>query len=558
MSAPVTNQAYSQQVNQAFDMLKYATPQQMQVVSQQVQQNPNSPEALAAAMAVQFQQQARAPHPQAPQKTVLQQRLQEFQQTSPQGLPAVGQNQMAMQQVDPMRGAGIGVAPENTPAPQQAATGGLVALAQGGEVRHFAEGGDPTQEDPLNTLDAPQEDTGILDPSIFSTYYHKGLVGGFSQAGDTIKKVAKKGYEKASGLGKDILYGADRPEEQLSEEPLPKDTTPPTLPTPSAPEAKPKEKSTDNQGIASLKKHLSKGEVDPNSYGADAAVAPMLNKFTTPKYSEPPVGKDDVVHEASPTSSAARNEASPTAYEEKEAIKAFRGPEADMSEEVAMAKELARGANKDKWGTALTQGIGGMLAAQTPYVGQALGAGLLSGVSGYQQGAKDEQSANKDLMALQMAQKKALMTGDREAADLYLAQKNAEKTAAAASAAKWAELKYGKDIDLLKEQMHNKSSKEIAQMNADKDYVLTKLKASYENDPKMQTIATNILEQIQTNPTTMNLPPDAKIELAHKYIRNLVPSDPLGNLNTARGGQASGQPLGQPLGNIRYSAPPAQ
>jgi len=555
MSAPVTNQAYSQQVNQAFDMLKYATPQQMQVVSQQVQQNPNSPEALAMAMAAQFQQQARTPNPQAPQQTVLQQKLQEFQQTSPQGLPSVGGNQMAMQQVDPMRGAGIGVAPENTSAPQQAATGGLVALAQGGEVRHFVQGG-PTQEDPLNTLDAPQEDTGILDPSIFSTYYHKGLAGGFSQAGDTIKKVAKKGYEKVSGLGKDILYGADRPEEQLSEEPLPMDPTAPTFPTPPAPEAKPKEKSTDNQGIASLKKHISKGEVDPNSYDADAAVAPMLNKFTTPKYSEPPVGKGDVVHEASPTSSAARNEASPTAYEEKEAIKAFRGPEADMSEEVAMAKELARGANKDKWGTALTQGIGGMLSAQTPYVGQALGAGLLSGVSGYQQGAKDEQSANKDLMALQMAQKKALMTGDREAADLYLAQKNAEKTAAAASAAKWAELKYGKDVDLLKEQMHNKSSMEIAQMNADKEYVLTKLKASYENDPKMQTIATNILEQIQTNPTTMNLPPDAKIELAHKYIRNLA-SDPLGNLNTARGGQASGQQVGQPLGNRGYSAPPA-
>jgi len=205
MSAPVTNQAYSQQVNQAFDMLKYATPQQMQVVSQQVQQNPNSPEALAMAMAAQFQQQARTPNPQAPQQTVLQQKLQEFQQTSPQGLPSVGGNQMAMQQVDPMRGAGIGVAPENTSAPQQAATGGLVALAQGGEVRHFVQGG-PTQEDPLNTLDAPQEDTGILDPSIFSTYYHKGLAGGFSQAGDTIKKVAKKGYEKVSGLGKDILH----------------------------------------------------------------------------------------------------------------------------------------------------------------------------------------------------------------------------------------------------------------------------------------------------------------------------------------------------------------
>ena len=60
MAAPVTNQNYTQQINQAFDMLKYATPQQMQVVAQQVQQTPNSPEAMALAMAAQYQQQARA------------------------------------------------------------------------------------------------------------------------------------------------------------------------------------------------------------------------------------------------------------------------------------------------------------------------------------------------------------------------------------------------------------------------------------------------------------------------------------------------------------------
>jgi hypothetical protein len=99
---------------------------------------------LAIGMGVQYQQQARAPHPQAPQGTVLQQKLAEFQQTSPQGLPQVGQNQMAMQQAaqqNPMFGAGLAVAPENTeqaPAPQQmAATGGITALAHGGEVRHF-------------------------------------------------------------------------------------------------------------------------------------------------------------------------------------------------------------------------------------------------------------------------------------------------------------------------------------------------------------------------------------------------------------------------------------
>jgi hypothetical protein len=528
MSAPVTNQSYIQQNNQLFDWAKTATPQQIEAAKQGLPKD--SPLLLAIGMGVQYQQQARAPHPQAPQKTVMEQKLGEFAQTSAQGLPSVGGNQMAMQQVDPMRGAGIGVAPENTPAPQQAATGGLVALAQGGEVRRFEEGGDTTL-DPLAVLNDPNAQPEDSFYNNIAEYGKKGLIGGLKNVGRQYKQGFNNLYEDVKDLGTDVLYGSEGPPKE-------------SLPTP-APETKTKakDKITDHQGMAGLKKHLSKGEVDPNSYGADAAVAPMLNKFTTPKYSEPPVGKDDVVQEVNPASSAARNEASPTAYEEKEAIKAFRGPEADMSEEVAMAKELARGANKDKWGTALTQGIGGMLAAQTPYVGQALGAGLLSGVSGYQQGAKDEQSANKDLMALQMAQKKALMTGDREAADLYLAQKNAEKTAAAASAAKWAELKYGKDIDLLKEQMHNKSSMEIAQMNADKDYVLTKLKASYENDPKMQTIATNILEQIQTNPTTMNLPPDAKIELAHKYIRNLA-SDPLGNLNPARGGQASGQQVG--------------
>jgi len=527
MSAPVTNQSYIQQNNQLFDWAKTATPQQIEAAKQGLPKD--SPLLLAIGMGVQYQQQARAPHPQAPQKTVMEQKLGEFAQTSPQGLPSVGGNQMAMQQVDPMRGAGIGVAPENTPAPQQAATGGLVALAQGGQIRHFVEGGDTSQEEePLSNLSASQEDTGFLDPSIFSTYYHKGLAGGLSQAGDTIKKVAKKGYEKASGLGKDILYGADRPEEQLSEKPLPMDPTAPTFPTPPAPEAKSKKVPKEAKGLGALK------------------TKQMVSEEAPVKVKVSPVGKDDVVHEASPTSSAARNEASPTAYEEKEAIKAFRGPEADMSEEVAMAKEAARSANKDKWGTALTQGIGGMLAAQTPYAGQALGAGLLSGVSGYQQGAKDEQAANKDLMALQMAHKKALMTGDREAADLYLAQKNAEKTAAAAAAARWAEFKYGKDIDIQKEQMGNKSAKEIAQMNADNNYIVAQMKAQYEGTPNgadLLTASMAALKQINENPTTMGLPAEEKIALARKYVSSGA-SNPMGSIGNIGGGSSAGQPVG--------------
>jgi len=388
MSAPVTNQAYSQQVNQAFDMLKYATPQQMQLVSQQVQQNPNSPEALAAAMAAQFQQQLRAPNPQAPQQTVLQQKLQEFQQTSQQGLPQVGGNQMAMQQAaqqDPMRNAGIGAAPENQQeqapqeqapqeeAPQEAATGGLVALAHGGEVSHFANGG----------------------------------------------------------------------------------------------------------GLGSLAKYLSQGEEDPNKFdSAELNIASMLNGDDEPiqKTKLAPIGIDDIVSSAKPTSSAARNEAAPTYRERKDAIKELLGGPEDYSEEIAMAKEDVRSANKEKWGGALAQGIGAYLSAPTQYQSRALGAGLLAGASGYAQGAKDEGSAQKDLMALQMAHKKALVSGDKEAATILLNNMAEQEKAEAAARAKAADLlearktalmtgKQSGEYSLTKEGMSNAAAVNLQGLN---------------------------------------------------------------------------------------------
>jgi len=140
MPGIVTNQDYTKQINDAFSALKYASPQQLQAVAQQVQGNPQSPEALALAMATQFQQEARQPHPAPPQGTVLQQKLASIAPQGP-GIGAVAPNQMAFNQAaqqDPMRNAGIGAAPENTP---QMATGGLVSLAQGGPVRGYAGGG---------------------------------------------------------------------------------------------------------------------------------------------------------------------------------------------------------------------------------------------------------------------------------------------------------------------------------------------------------------------------------------------------------------------------------
>ena len=414
MSAPVTNQAYSQQVNQAFDMLKYATPQQMQVVSQQIQQNPNSPEALAAAMAAQFQQQARAPNPQAPQQTVLQQRLQEFQQTSPQGLPAVGQNQMAMQQVDPMRGAGIGVAPENTPAsqqapqpqaPQQAATGGLVALAQGGEVKRFAIGGSPEADDELPT----SWFNSFMDNQLSSG---SGIPAAIPQETDPIidEDFGSSTSPKVEPRLSDFVT------HKVKKHPVNKNSVvhaPAATSSAARNEASPTAKGETYQG---LKDYLSKGEVDPNAYGADAAIASMLNKDTTPKLSQ----EESIAN-----------------------IQKLLGPEVDLSEEVNAAKEATRSANKEKWGTALMQGLGGMLSAQTPYVGQALGAGLLSGVSGYQSGAKDEAAAEKEQRALRTAQKTSELQGHKTAASMYLAQQAKVAEAEAEARAKREETMLG-------------------------------------------------------------------------------------------------------------------
>ena len=442
MSAPVVNQAYSQQVNQAFDLFKTFTPQQMQQMGQQVAQKPNSPEAVAFAGAAQYQKQMKAPQPQAPQGTIFQQRLQEFQQTSPQGLPSVGGNQMAMQQSaqqDPMRNAGIGAAPENMPAPQpqgQAATGGLVALAHGGEVRRFVQGGGPLEVEKENLATLADEQDDFEGEAKWYEGMGSQLAGQAKQTGNELIDAYKSYTNTALSAGLPSInlggdpssptgaYKAPTLDTAISDMGVP--TTGGTSPKikstlsdfETAPKAKPKVKAhhskkdsapapgssaeaNENSPTAKgetyqdLKEYLSKGEVDPNAYGADSVVSSMLNKDTTPHL---------------------------TAEESIAEYQKLLGPEADMSEEVGMAKEAARGANKEKWGTALAQGLGGMLSAQTPYMGQALGAGLLSGVSGYQQGAKEEQAANKDLMALQMAQKKSDLAGHRTAAEAYIGQ----------------------------------------------------------------------------------------------------------------------------------------
>jgi len=474
MSVPVTNEAYSQQNNQLFDWAKTATPQQIEAAKQGLPKD--SPLLLAIGMGVQYQQQARAPRPQAPQGTILQQKLQEFQQTSPQGLPQVGQNQMAMQQTaqqNPMFGAGLAVAPENTeqaPAPQQmAATGGITALARGGEVRGFAGPDGSLAEveegslDALTTLAGEEEDDDI----------------------DNEERMFENFAKQANNTGTDLLnkykaYTNTAPSAGLPSINLGGDPSSPTgaykAPTLDAP-------------ISDMGMPIE--QTSPkDDYRLSDMVAPRH------KVKKEPEGRHRVVHAPADTSSAARNEAAPTAKGEtykvpevavtpakaltaEESIAQYQkllGPEADMSEEVGMAKEAARGANKEKWGTALAQGLGGMLSAQTPYMSQALGAGLMSGVSGYQQGAKEEQTANKDLMALQMAQKKSDLAGHRAAAEAYIGQqaKMAEKEAEAR--AKREETMLGIRGDYGIEKLKNVGAMNIEQLRASQAQAIQAMK----------------------------------------------------------------------------------
>jgi hypothetical protein len=123
-----------------------------------------------------------------------------------------------------------------------------------------------------------------------------------------------------------------------------------------------------------------------------------------------------------------------------------------------------------------------MLSAQTPNMGQAVGAGLMSGLSSYQQGAKEQGTADKELMALQMAEKKAKLAPHKEAATMYLGQKAAEAKAEAESRGRMQEI-YGKNRgDLSVEQLKGANAKELARFTAGTNQALEVLKGMNAQD----------------------------------------------------------------------------
>lgn len=431
-----------------------------------------------------------------------------------------------------MFGAGLAVAPENTEqAPQQmAATGGITALAHGGEVRHFEDGGYFGSFNDYGE-EYQKQLQGLIPPPSREEAYGTVLEEDKLKVAKDLAE--KKSKEHTGDIGQQIDL-TDREQ-------------PPII---SIPTDKAKDKITDHQGMAGLKKHLSKGEVNPSSYDADAAVASMLNSETTPKYSEAPIGKDDVVHEKNPNSSAARNEAAPTAYQTLKDIMEFRGEDADMSEEVGMAKEYAANASRDKGLGALVGGIGGMLSAQTPYMGQAIGAGLMSGLSSYQSGAKDEQAANKDLMALQMASKKAKLAPRKEAADIILAKQTAIDAARASTYSKMMEEQY-------KQELTHKNAVDIKDMEFNNAREQTILKSLLEANSGPTAHQDEILymkavDIIKTNGLFEKLTDAEVMKKAQAYVASAKEQQREGGLGNIGGGQPSGQALGN---NISMSTP---
>lgn len=111
---------------------------------QQASQNPKY--GWMAGIVAAHRTEDRAPNPPMPQGTVIGQKLAQLQG----GIPAGMGNQQAMAQANPMS-MGIAAAPENIPG---AATGGLIALAHGGEVRGFSglEGSSVGSYDPVTGI----------------------------------------------------------------------------------------------------------------------------------------------------------------------------------------------------------------------------------------------------------------------------------------------------------------------------------------------------------------------------------------------------------------------
>lgn len=378
MAAPITNDSFSQQVTEAFNMLKYASPQQMQAAAQFVQRNPQSPEAIALAMASQWQQQMRSAPP-APTSTILDQKLAQI--PAEQGIVSAGANQYALQ-ADPYN-AGIG-----------AASGGLVALARGGEVRGFAEG-----------------DTAGLEPSaiVKMLQHDPSRVEAVKQwFAESAEPMGAGWGNRAAGLSTptEADYAVAQPAESAPQEEAPPQQMPPKADKPKAdkPKASKKEAAVPKQVEQAIVQEAVQNNVQAHATN-----------------SQPAQSLDDLVRK----------------YEE---MYGKNIDYASIQQQVSEAQKDLLEAKKELLPTAVTQGLVGLLSAYgQPYavggtqyrrgLNEALASGILSGMQGYEEGKRGVASRTKDIRDLLTSQQK--LRGDTTGAAITAAiqSQQAQETA---------------------------------------------------------------------------------------------------------------------------------
>ena len=434
----ITDDSYQKKIDELYPFLLMASPDQLQNISQQVQ--PNSPEAMALAMATAYQQQAKQ-QTQAPQETVLQKNLaalqqpqqpqqpQQDQQGQPQaGIPSAGANQMALQQAaaqDPNM-AGIAAAPENVPG---AATGGLVAFAHGGDVRRF-NGRDGSlanlygDDSRYSNLYSDAEAYDIPSSLRSSEYGPRSSVGMYGDSllnapneGTTLEdikdQIARDNAQREAGtpfrdveiakrlagLGRlaseDVATPLTDKASDLTKALLEATTTDSAQAFTPTPKARPIKEATEGVKAKSpIDQHIETRQIAHASTGANtdrisgSATTQMRNAFGLKDVAEPEGGF--------------------TPESEIAALKGLRGEGFKMSPELMQKyEEASKEANRDKWLEAMASGIGGMLSAPTEHWQRALGTGLIDATAAYQHGAKNEEEAGLRYLAAQLGQEQA-------------------------------------------------------------------------------------------------------------------------------------------------------
>lgn len=375
---------------------------------QQVTQDPSL--GWMAGIVAQQRAEMRTPTPPQPQGTVIGNKLAQLQ--APQGLPAGMGNQQAMMgmaQADPMA-AGIAAAPENV---QGAATGGLMALAQGGPVRgfsngtevSFAEGFKQLWRDAVNPMGGPSENTAMPE-SDYNTLEEKGAFG-----------------PRPPSMFEDLT---DRARTYVREHTAPERAA---------------EKTDEETGIKKTakaepskeaKEGIKAAQPDTQKVAAKGPGIPAAKRETDPGFDEadqglPALGRPGP--SARPSGDLYRTINDPETSSEKSimAIQEALGTPYAMSAELKarMEKEQAESAEGRMVRAALS-GIGAALATPTEHASRAIGTGLVAGVNQFQQEQDPERLRNAMLQEA-MTEDQAGAAQRKEAGLEFLKQKAASK-----------------------------------------------------------------------------------------------------------------------------------